>query len=696
MKTLSWASVYAELRDHEVLDGLRDFSMARFSHNWLRAASDFMPGDGAGDDPSRGSRLFAPHVSRRYDIGLMLRAFRKLCLLALTVAAFACAVPLFAADAPPIFPLSDVKPGMGGVMYTIFQGNQIQKVDLQVIGVLRNALGPKQDVILVKLLGAQAAETGVVAGMSGSPVYFDGKLAGALSLKLGAFTKEAIGGVTPIADMLQVAQYPSAAATAKDAKLSPGRVKRDAVSISSAPPNSSKALADSEHIAWPSSYRVPASSSFAQPVAVGGGQFLVPIETPLVTAGMYPQTMAWFGKQFSSLGMAAMAGGTTPVSQDDTSLKPGDMIGVDLIRGDLSMSDGCTVTAIEGNHILACGHPLFGFGAVQMPISTAHVVMTLASSQASTKVITTGKIIGTLTQDRQTAISGVLGAGPPMVPVNLTLDTPDGEKKYHFEVVQNPQLTAVLVATAAYNGITGSPAYDQSTTLQLDGNIDVKDHAPVRLEDLFAPTDQTTPAGYFLATSVESDFAQIYSNPYELPQIRRVDLTVKALPDRRLATIDDAWVEKSEVHPGEPVDVKVLLRPYRGAPFVQEIPITIPAQTARGTLRLVVSDAAFLNRNVDTLANSSQGQLPGLGELINLINRQRHNDCLYATLLQPTPTMLVEDKELPNVPLSTINVLEQRDNPGSARLLWESTAGEWSVDMHEVIAGQRMLTITVK
>ncbi len=607
-------------------------------------------------------------------------AFRRLCLLILTVAALACALPAFAGGGPETFPLSEVKPGMAGVMYTIFQGDRIQKVDVQVIGVLPDALGPKQDVILVKLLGPQAAETGVVAGMSGSPVYIDGKLLGALSVKLGAFTKEAIGGVTPIRDMLQVAQYRSPASV-QNASAATAARSHAAVSTSTAAPGPIAA--------------VP-SASFAQPVAVGGGQFLVPIETPLITAGLYPQALGWFNKQFSSWGMATMAGGTAPASPSDSKIQPGDMVSIDLIRGDLSVSAGCTVTAVEGNRILACGHPLFGFGAVQMPISAAHVVMTLASAQSSTKVITTGGVIGTLTQDRQTAISGVLGAGPPMVPVNLTLDTPDGENKYHFEVVQSPQLTAQLVATAAYNGITGSAAYDQSTTLQLEGNIDLKGHAPVRLEDLFAPTDQSTPAGFFLATSVESDFAQIYSNPYELPQIERVDLTVKALPDRRWAMIDDAWVEKSEVHPGESVNVRVLLRPYRGEPFIQQIPITIPQQTARGTLELVVSDAAFLNRNVESLAYTSQGQLPGLGELINLINRERHNDHLYATLLQPTPTMLVEDKELPNVPLSTINVLDQRQNPGSARLLWESTAGEWSVDMHQVIAGQRMLTITVK
>ena len=168
------------------------------------------------------------------------------------------------------------------------------------------------------------------------------------------------------------------------------------------------------------------------------------------------------------------------------------------------------------------------------------------------------------------------------------------------------------------------------------------------------------------------------------------------LAERRLAMIDGAWLEKSEVHPGETVAVKVLLRPYRGAAFTQDIPVTIPAQASHGTLQLMVSDADFLNRNVQSLASSSQGQLPGLEELIKLVNRERNNDRLYATLLQSTPTMLVEDKEMPNLPASEINVLNQRQNPGGARLLRESTAGEWSVDMHQVIAGQHILMITVK
>ncbi|MBZ5501027.1 MAG: hypothetical protein LAN59_02150 [Acidobacteriia bacterium] len=615
----------------------------------------------------------------------MMRARPHVSLSVLAVLLFVLAMPVRAANDPALFPLADVQPGMKGVTYTIFQGDQVEKVDLEVIGILHNAIGPKQDVILVRLLGDKVQQTGVVAGMSGSPVYFDGKLAGALALKLGTFTKEAIGGVTPIANMMEIENAPVA-----PAPKNPGLASTSAAG--GVMDGGALAGSFASHLG---AARVHLPEEFAQRVAAGSGQFLVPIETPLVSAGLYPETLARFGKDFAAWGMAAMAGGTTAPSPQDAQLKPGDMVGIDLIRGDLSLSSGCTVTVAQDSRVLACGHPLFGFGAVEMPLSRAHVVMTLASAAASTKIITTGGTIGTLTQDRQSAVMGTLGAGPPMIPVDLALSTPDGEKKFHFEVIESPQLAPVLVAVATYNGMMDSPTYGQGTSVQFDGTIVIKGHTPVRLESLFASTDEATPAGLSVATAVQSAFARIYSNPYEVPQIESVDVRVAALQDRRSAIIDSAWMEKSEVRPGETVGVKVLLRPYRGAPFIQELPVTIPEQSARGTLQLIISDADFLNRNVPSLA-ASQGQLPGLEELIRVLNRERHNDRLYATLVQSTPTIFIEDKEMPNAPTSTINVLDQRQNPGNARVLWQSTEGEWSVAMHQVIAGQRTLTITVK
>jgi hypothetical protein len=602
----------------------------------------------------------------------MPRTLRKLIfagLAALAALILVASLPVRAADNPEIFPLSQVQPGMKGVAYTIFSGDQVEPMDLVVIGVLHNAMGPKQDIIIVQLLGEKPEHAGVTAGMSGSPVYFEGKLAGALSLKLGIFTKEAIGGVTPIENMLEVKKSSASPAAAANS-----------------------AAANASFLTPPAPVQI--TDNFLPRAA--SGQYLVPIDTPLISTGLYPETLAQFGKQFSAWGMTAMAGGTAPPSPEDSKIKPGDMVGADLVRGDLTISPGCTVTAVIGDLVLACGHPIFGFGSVAIPLTRGHVLMTLNSSLASTKIMNIGGTIGTLTQDRVTGVMGRLGAGPAMIPMEVELVTPAARKNFHFEVIESPQLTPLLVAVATFNGIVANPAYGEGSTLSLEGAIEVKGHTPVKLENLFAPTDSPMPTGIGVALSVQSAFARIYSNSYELPHVDSIKLHVTSMSERRWATIDSAWVEKSEARPGETVAVKVLLRPYRGAPFIQEIPITIPAQSVRGQLQLTVSDAETLNRNVQTLGGVGQGQLPGLEELIKLINRERKNDRLYAALFQPTPTLLVEDKEMPNAPLSEINVLDQRQNPGGARLLYQSKSGEWAVDMHQVIAGQRTLTITVK
>ena len=584
-------------------------------------------------------------------------------------------IPMRADDNGTIFPLKDVKPGMKGVVYTIFTGDEIEKVDLVVLGVIENALGPKQDIILVQLLGEKAEHTGVVAGMSGSPVYFDGKLAGALSLKLGAFTKEAIGGVTPIANMMSVIDTPQVA-----------------------PAGNKTTATNTGDIQLPA--RVPLPQNFAAQVMrtnVGGGEFLVPIETPLIATGVYPETMAQFSKELAGWGMSMVAGGTAAAAPDDARLKPGDMVGVELIRGDLTITPGCTVTVVQADgKVLACGHPIFSFGSVSMPMARGHVITTLASSLASTKIMSTGGTIGTFSQDRITAIGGQLGAEPAMIPVEVTLVTPVQEKKFNFEVIESPQLTPTLVALATYNGIVGSTAYGEGFTLQLDGEIQIKDHTAVTLNGLFAPSDMPVPSGFFVASSVQGDFARIYSNPYEVPHVSGIRIRVKAVPERRSATIENAWIEKNELTPGETVSVKVQLRPYRGPSFIQEMPVTIPAQAARGNLQLVISDAETVNRTVESAAASSQGQLSGLEELIKLMNRDRENDRLYATLLQPTATLLVEDKIMPNAPTSEISVMNHRQNNGSVRVSNQSTAGEWSVEMHQVITGERTLSVTVK
>ena len=579
-----------------------------------------------------------------------------------------------AADKPEILPLDRVKPGMKGFAYTIFAGEQIEKFDLEVIGVMPNLLGPKQSIILVELKGPKIEHTGVVAGMSGSPVYIEGKLAGALSLKFGIFTKEALAGVTPIESVLEAQ---SAEATQPpDASLFPAETAGAEGSVT-------------RH------YPVPAE--LAQRFGVGAGAYLAPIETPLVFSGFRPAALERFADQLKAYGMVTAQGGTAPPQPDDANVKPGDMVGMVLVKGDLSIHAACSVTMVASDRVFACGHPLFGFGPVQMPMARGHVLTTLSSDLSSTKIVNVGGVIGTITQDRFTAVMGRLGAAPRLIPMELTIATPAVEKQFRFELIESAKLTPLLVALSTFNGLVGNTAYSEGTTFRLTGGIEIAGHSRVNLENMFAPTDLFIPDGVFVASTVQNAFTRIFSNPYEAARIERIALRVESIPERRWATIESAWSEKSEAQPGEAVSVKVLLRPYRGGPVIQEVPITIPPQAARGsTLRILVSDSDTLNRMSRLFTFAPQGRLAGLEQLISLLNRERRNNRLYVTLLQPTPTLLVEDKELPNAPLSEINVLDQRRSSGSSMLLRESTAGEWSVPMNQVISGVYSVNITVK
>ncbi len=599
-------------------------------------------------------------------------------LLLLAVLAIA-VISLSAADLPELLPLDQVKPGMVGQARTIFEGNQIETFDLVVIGILPNLLGPKQSVILVQLKGDKVQHTGVVAGMSGSPVYIGGKLVGALSLKFGVFTKEPLAGVTPIADMLSLPignPLPAAGAPTSTASA-PQASAGSAVEMAAA------------------SQRYPLPDNWSQLAGVAGNSYLEPIGSPLIFSGVAPATIRQYAGEWASYGMVAAPGGAAAPEADDAKIVPGDMASMVFVQGDLSISAACTITAITESRVYMCGHPVFGFGATQMPMARGRVLATLASDYESTKIVNAGGVIGTITQDRTTAVMGRMGMAPVMIPVELSVVTPGGEKQFHMEMISDPKLTPTLIGLVAFNGLTQNTAYGEGSTLRLTGSIDIAGHSPVSLQNMYAPTDLFVPDGSMVATGVQTVFTRIFSNPYETPKINSVKLRIESLPERRIARIEDAWAETSEAAPGQAVKIKVMLRPYRGAPEIREVPITIPPQATRGTtLRVQVSDSDSLNRVATQF--EAQGRLGSLEQLISLLNKERSNNQLYVTLLKPTPTLLLDDKELPNAPLSELNVLDQRPIPGNSALLRESAGGEWSVPMDEIIAGSASVYIGIK
>ncbi len=551
---------------------------------------------------------------------------------------------------------------MTGTGYTIFAGDDIESFTFDVIGVMPNLIGPQESIILVQLKGAKVEHTGVVAGMSGSPVYIDGKLLGAVSLKLGIFSKEPIAGVTPIEEML---------------------------SLPSTPPDSSVAEAFT-------SRQYPLPDAFSAAVGTSGPLYLEPIASPLTFSGFSAEAIGHYASEFRGYGLSAAQGGTGTASPDDAKLAPGDMVGMVLVQGDLTINAACTVTAIIGDRVLSCGHPLFGFGRLQVPMARARVITTLASEYESTKIVNMGGIIGSITDDRTTAVTGVLGKSPPMIPVDLTLATPAGEKKFHFEMVTNPKLAPLIVGLVTLNGLTQDPIYSEGATLSLHGTIDIAGHSSVQMEQLFAPTDSMIPDATFVAVAVQADFARIFGNPFETPNVQHIELKLEARPEHTEAAIAGAWSDKVEAEPGESVTIKVMLRPYRGDPVIRDVSITIPEQAAHGTMmQVLVSDAGTLDRRTAPFGPAAIGRLTGLEQLIALLNRERRNDHLYVALLEANPTLLVQDKVLPNAPLSEIDVVDGRPGQAGGFLLHDSSAGEWSVPMNEVITGFATITIRI-
>ena len=587
---------------------------------------------------------------------LSARILRALCF-ALPIAILPVAA---VAQSNEILPLDQVRAGMQGYAYTIFAGDQVERFDLEVIGVMPNFLGPRQSIILVQLKGPKVERTGVVAGMSGSPVYLDGKLAGALSLKLGIFTKDPIAGVTPIEDVVR-------------------------------PPAQSGAQ----------EFPLPLDTSTGQKtdaaISLPTGSALAPIETPLVFSGFQSATLQQFAPQIQSYGFVAAQGGTSAPRPDDAHLVPGDMAGMVLVQGDASINSACTVTAVQGDRVFLCGHPFLSLGDVQLPMARSRVLTTLASDLASTKIVNVGGAIGTITGDHLTAVTGKLGAPPAMIPLDLSLATSIGEKKLHFDVVNHPKLTPLLVAITAFNGLTQNAVYGEGTTLHLSGEIRLRGHTPVQIENTYAPGETLIPDGLPIAISVQNIFARLFANTFEVPDVERISLRVESVPGRQSFTIDSAWLEKGEAAPGQTLRVRILLHPYRGSARVEETTVRVPDQIVRGaTLRILVTDGDTLNRASRGFAFAGSSGPSGLDQLIAVLNRERRNDRLYVGLFMPSPTLLWEDKELPNIPLSQINVLDGRPTPGSVQVLRESLAGESFIPLGGQVSGVISLNLQIR
>src|SRR5499427_3728176 len=571
----------------------------------------------------------------------------------------------------PTIPVDQIHTGMRGVAYTVFQGVKPEPMEVEVLGVLHNVNGPKGDIILVRLHGPKVEYTGVVAGMSGSPVYLNGKLAGALAFRIGEFSKEPIAGVTPIADMLEISaldKSPAEEISAIKPTVANAAGKTAGPGIGATLPGSVQNFAD----------------------------YLKPIDTPLVFNGFSEDAVRQFAPQFASAGVVPVMG-AGPVSEEKQPepLEPGSAVSAILVRGDMDIAATCTVTYIDPQRLLACGHPLLQFGSVDLPMTKANVLATLPSPLNAFKIVNTTEPVGAFVQDRHTGIMGLLNKEPDMIPVTLSIRSGTVTKEIHYEVLNNPKLSPVAMMATVFNALHGINDYGEETTYRLKGLISVKGYPDVTLQNMFAPTDAGQPAAFLAALSLGDRFGRIYDNPFDVPAVKAVKLDFDLVKERRQARLESARTDLSEARPGDEITVETVLAPYRGERIVRQIPIKIPTSASKGPLRILVSDGDTLDRmrrGMPMMAKKLD-----LASTIALLNKEHSNNRVYVSLLEADPEAMVADKVMPALPLSVMNVMEGMRGTQEMVVLGESQVNEAATPpLDFAVAGAQILTITIK
>jgi len=578
---------------------------------------------------------------------------------------------LTAQSSQPTIPIGKIHAGMRGVAYTVFEGVKPESMDVEVLGVLHNVNGPKGDIILVRLHGPKVEYTGVVAGMSGSPVYLDGKLAGALAFRIGEFSKEPIAGVTPIADMLEINALDKSPAEEASA-VKP--VVTNAAGRTSAPGDGATLSSSLQNVA----------------------QYLKPIDTPLVFNGFSEEAVRQFAPQFASAGIVPVIGaGSVSEDKQPEPLEAGSAVSAILVRGDMDIAATCTVTYIDPQRLLACGHPLLQFGSVDLPMNKAQVLATLPSPLNAFKIVNTTERAGVFVQDRHTGIMGVFGKQPDMIPVTLTIHSGSGAKEFHYEVLNNARLSPVAIMATVYNALHGVNEYGEEITYRLNGSINVKGFPEVGLRNMFVPTENGQPAAMAAALSLGERFGRIYDNPYNAPAVNSVKLDFDLVRERRWARLESARTDVTEARPGDEITVETVLAPYRGERVVRQISVKIPTSASKGNLRILVSDGDTLDRVNRT--NPAFGRKLDLASTIALLNKEHANNRLYISLLEADPEARVADKVMPTLPISVMNVMEGMRGNQEMIVSGESNVDETATpSLDYVVSGAQLLTVTVK
>lgn len=579
-------------------------------------------------------------------------------------------------------PLEDLRPGMKGVARTVFSGSIPQDFGIEIIGVLPGFTGPRQSTIIAKLSGANVDKTGVFAGMSGSPVFVDDRLVGAIAYSF-PFSKEPICGITPIQQMIEIFES--------------GRPK-----VARQPHATSYAqLASTD---WkPVMPKQPvgggpliASVASGSPLAPFMGQQIQPIATPVVFSGISQESLSLFAAELTKSGLLPVSGvggaaEITPLARfDDKTLTPGTSVSVQLVRGDYSIAASGTVTFRDGERIYAFGHPFLSLGGSDVPMAESSVVTVIPNAFNSFKLAVPGQMVGTISQDRATGILGQLGRAPKMIPVKLSLRTSrERDEHFSFEVVNDEFLTPLLMMITVYNSVNSRERSLGTSTVTLRGSIAIEGEKPIALERRFSSTNATLA----VAGSVANPIGELLTSGFDGVNIKGITLEITANEEKHTAILERISLDRTEVRAGETVEVQAYIRTDAGKQFVQRIPVQIPAEISSGALMITVGDGATLQES-----SAAKTFVPlDLGQLVSAINKVKKNDRLYLKLLRPAPGVVIGSSEMPNLPPSVVATLNSDRTSGGYVAMPLSQIFERELAPADfVIAGQQTITVTVR
>ena len=554
-----------------------------------------------------------------------------------------------------VFPLKDIRAGMRGTGKTVFSGDRVEDFQVEILGVLENT-GPKQSLILARLSGGPLEHTGVMQGMSGSPVYVDGKLIGAVALAF-PFAKDPIAGIRPIEEMLNA----DAGAVAIRARLSN--------------------FAD----------------GFPAAVVTGFGDTrMTEVATPLSLSGFTAAAVEQFAPQLRRLGLEPRQGistGGSPENRmgDRARLQPGSMISVELMTGDMSAGADGTVTAIDGDKIYAFGHRFLGVGPASIPFTRSEVMALLATVNTSFKISSARELMGVISQDRNTAVTGTLGKRAVMLPLDLDVKRAGrGPESYHMQIVNDPLLSPFLLQMALFSAIDSTERATGAATIAVNGAIEFEGRSqPVKIRNIYT-ADGGTAAQTALATAVSLSY--LMQGGFDELKVKRISLQLEAFETKKEMNISQVYLSRKEGKPGEVIELTVQFDGPNGAGVTRSVPYQIPAGMGAGTLSFTVADGT--QTTVQELRLIA-GETPhSADQLIATVNRLRASDKAYVRVWRAQPSYQIGGEELPDPPPSIASVLGSAAGPLVNR---NSRVAEMVIDAGEVlVSGSKTVQIEVK